>query len=367
MKITGDMLIKYGYTEGCDGCRTKRAGVGQMAHSEECRERIMEALGGDPEGEEKRRRNTERENQAIAERMAKWQKEKEEQAENQSGEGQPDEVCGPATPMNPQGHDDMDLEAERTSADPATPTREPQEPNRGGDIAEPLEDDRRGLRRPIDTDTEDYGPEEENPGKRRRGEEVEATEAPGARSDNEMDPGDDMAVTSIMESLNSVSIDILELQGHTKVHKEGSRFDLKVGQGLDLATGWDFRKTEHRRKVMEQMDKLKPKLVIGSPMCAIFSELQQRSRWTSEKQRRWIEATTHLEFMIEVYRRQQQAGRWFLHEQPAGASSWGIRAVQNLMAQNGVHVGTADWCQYGMMSYDKKMERLHQPGVAQGS
>merc|ERR1711963_1067941 len=43
------MLDKFGYTEGCEGCRHKRSGVGggNKPHSEICRSRINEAVERD--------------------------------------------------------------------------------------------------------------------------------------------------------------------------------------------------------------------------------------------------------------------------------------------------------------------------------
>ena len=69
MKITESMLQKYGYTEGCEGRRAKAASMTQKLHGEACRKRKEQALGGDEAGRELRRKNTERENQRIAEKM----------------------------------------------------------------------------------------------------------------------------------------------------------------------------------------------------------------------------------------------------------------------------------------------------------
>ena len=56
MKITEELLRKY-YTDGYWGCRAKEAGIGEVRpHSEECRRRIMEAMEGDEEGRERKRR-----------------------------------------------------------------------------------------------------------------------------------------------------------------------------------------------------------------------------------------------------------------------------------------------------------------------
>ena len=63
------MLQKYGYTEGCEGCRAKAGGMTQKLHREACRKRIEQAHDWDAAGRELCRKNTERENQRIAEKM----------------------------------------------------------------------------------------------------------------------------------------------------------------------------------------------------------------------------------------------------------------------------------------------------------
>ena len=43
---------------------------------------------------------------------------------------------------------------------------------------------------------------------------------------------------------------------------------------MDLTTGWDFRRQDHKDKAWEYVDRCKPKLLIGSPMCSAFSTTQ---------------------------------------------------------------------------------------------
>ena len=51
MRINNAILEKYGYTENCEGCRFKQAGMNETrGHSEVCRERILEAMDQDEEG-----------------------------------------------------------------------------------------------------------------------------------------------------------------------------------------------------------------------------------------------------------------------------------------------------------------------------
>ena len=58
MRLTKAMLGKYGYTDGCDGCRVQKAGLAQPGHphSEACRSRIEAAMAKDDQGKEKLRK-----------------------------------------------------------------------------------------------------------------------------------------------------------------------------------------------------------------------------------------------------------------------------------------------------------------------
>ena len=80
MRITADMLAEYGYTDGCEGCRFKKAGMkGTRPHSERCRSRIMEVLSKAEEGWEKIQQD---------QRRIDWRKaEREKKGEREDGRG----------------------------------------------------------------------------------------------------------------------------------------------------------------------------------------------------------------------------------------------------------------------------------------
>ena len=90
---------------------------------------------------------------------------------------------------------------------------------------------------------------------------------------------------------------------------------------MDLTIGWDFRKKEDRRRAKTYLQEYKPKLLIGSPTCTMFSPLPRMSQWNAEKQERWSEDRRHLQFVTTLYKEQMINGRYFLHEHPAQATS----------------------------------------------
>ena len=75
---------------------------------------------------------------------------------------------------------------------------------------------------------------------------------------------------------------------------------------------------------------------VGSPMCAIFSALQNLTPWTEEKQHRWREDWKHFQFVGELYKQQVKEGRWFLHIHPASAISWSLKEITDVMDMEGV-------------------------------
>ena len=78
-------------------------------------------------------------------------------------------------------------------------------------------------------------------------------------------------------------------------------------------------------------------------MCAAWSRLQNLN--VSRHPPGWLEnlrlqARVHLEFCAQLYRDQLEAGRYFLHENPAGAVSWKEAPIVALATCDGVACAT---------------------------
>ena len=72
MRITGAMLDQYGYTDNCEGCRLKRAGLEeQRPHTQTCRTRIYEELDKDDIGRDMKKRSDDRISRKMAEGIEK--------------------------------------------------------------------------------------------------------------------------------------------------------------------------------------------------------------------------------------------------------------------------------------------------------
>ena len=102
----------------------------------------------------------------------------------------------------------------------------------------------------------------------------------------------------------------------------GPTFDLRADAN---GVAWDFRRADHRRRARAQIRQVQSFLVISSPPCTDFCTIQNLNRrfWSpAEVRRRRAEAMALLGFAVEIYWLQLEAGRHFLHEHPATASSW---------------------------------------------
>ena len=112
--------------------------------------------------------------------------------------------------------------------------------------------------------------------------------------------------------------------------------------------GWDFEIKEMREKAEKYIEEEKPLLLIGSPMFTAFSQLQRmgaRDHHSAEKMRK---AVNHMKFVTKMYEKQMQAGRLFLHEHPASASSWQLACVTKLAEKEDVQITTTDLCMFGL-------------------
>ena len=102
---------------------------------------------------------------------------------------------------------------------------------------------------------------------------------------------------------------------------------------------------------MEKVLNKEALLVIGSPMCTMFSRLQQMnfSNMDPEKRNRMMkDARDHLAFSMAVYQLQMDNGMYFLHEHPWTATSWDEDFVKRLLERDGVTRVRGDMCQFGM-------------------
>jgi len=123
--------------------------------------------------------------------------------------------------------------------------------------------------------------------------------------------GDDKMETEMIGHIRKVSpeVHIAEVDGPPRVTEEGKKWGLNAEEAMDLTTCWDLPKAGHRNKAWEYIKRVEIKLVIGNPMCTMFSILRPLTPWHSKKQEKMFEAEPHIKLMVAVCRLQLREGR----------------------------------------------------------
>ena len=166
-------------------------------------------------------------------------------------------------------------------------------------------------------------------------------------------------LTSTMIKNLLAKIDVAEVHSPPRATTMAERMGLRAGWALDFTTcdedgrPWNFDQLEMRNRAVHKLLKDEPTLLIGSPMCTAFSQINQINHpkmdpW--EVERRMSHGRKHLEFCTKLYELQWKVGRYFLHEHPAEASSWKEGCIKRLLEKHGVMKVNGDQCRYGFTS-----------------
>ena len=164
-------------------------------------------------------------------------------------------------------------------------------------------------------------------------------------------------------------IDFLELfSGSARLSQVAAMNGLRVGQPIDLRTGFDLLTPDGRRKTMDILEKQKPTVVTMAPTCAPWSIINNiNDPKTTEAQR--AKYLPVVEFCVQVAMYQIRHGRHFIMENPATSAMWYQRCFVRLLLENQVSWGTLDMCAFGMKDpygyyYYKPTSLLHSFGEA---
>ena len=156
---------------------------------------------------------------------------------------------------------------------------------------------------------------------------------------------------------------IAEVYSPPRVVTVAEAAGLRGGFSLDLTVPyqgeyWDFTKKSCRDRALDLLRKDRPYLLIGSPPCTAWSNLQNlnacRPGGAAKVEAGKRRARVHLLFCARLYREQLEAGRYFLHEHPKSATSWMEKCMKDLASDPTVMRTEIDQCAYGLVSKDKE-------------
>lgn len=378
-------LQRYGYTEGCDGCMAARQGLTHRQHNRACRERIAQELLKTEEGRARLERVREKEEKFIVDFQ-----EKEAERGKRAGEN----VASGAKAKQPRGAVDDSVLDEILGEGALLGSEEGDGDGQGGHsvAAAPMLDGAAsgsndvlvqsgsvddGMGEEVATQVDEQfsghmdigglhlaaiGQSDEFVQAVR---EASLCETACLLMDEEVEARRvllQIGAVSRKDAYDFSSKSIVELFSPPRVTEYARRHRLGDGVAMDLVTcdehgrPWDFSLEECRARASELIEFLDPDLVIGSPPCGPYSMLQELNVWRTPpdvRARTLAQADEHLEFCCKQYEARHRRHKYFLHEHPAYARSWGRAAIQRLEQMPGVLRVTGDMCEQGMTLSDE--------------
>ena len=151
-------------------------------------------------------------------------------------------------------------------------------------------------------------------------------------------------------------VDVSEIFSPERVGALCRDYGLKPGMSMDIKTGYDFDSKKDRDGIWESIMRDEPSLVIGSPPCTLCSRLQELNKYMYRDDRLWLlkvqermsQAKRYVEFCAKIYNYQVENGRYFVHEHPWLAASWGLECIAKLERREDVVKVLTHMCQFGM-------------------
>ena len=193
---------------------------------------------------------------------------------------------------------------------------------------------------------------------RRMVKKVLAKQVEGSSSGSEVDRSEEESfeVSSLVGSEQIRPFTVLELFSPPRVtaeiiERECPAIQTTSTPAFDLKTGWDFFDVRHRKRFWDLLREEDPDLTVMTPECKGFSVLMNVN-WEKmdpqEAKRLQTKCLAMFQFCIQVAEHRIQNGKFFVLEQPDGASSWNTHAANWLARQTGVLHISFDQCMVGL-------------------
>ena len=300
-------VLKYGATVGCEGCRAVVRGGVSRNHTEECRTRIEKAIREEGEGNRAQQaedRVNKRLYKEMEKEMERANKAKEEEATKKAKEEEATKEEATKKRKEADEEEEDEAKRQRIQEEEESKKRQDTEDHKQGKLgAKQMRTDGRqpsSYKRKAEEDPEDGRDRARGSGEAAVPMEDDGEEATHANA------------TAASSSGMGVDID------YTWRTKQSTIWDMRHGQR------WDFSRVENRNKAKRRMSQLNPLLILGSRVDAVLqnftrAELEEMEQDTKERIKARI--AEHNEFLAELYQKQEDNGRFYMHEAIEGLAS----------------------------------------------
>ena len=109
---------------------------------------------------------------------------------------------------------------------------------------------------------------------------------------------------------------------------------------------WDLLDPTDQAKARRMLQKDKPELLVASPPCTHFSNLQNlnKKEWKREERDK---AIAMVDYAVEMCVLQHRAGRKFVFEHPSTSRAWSLPSLHKLAMLEGMYAVDFDQCMFG--------------------
>ena len=296
--------------EGCLGCKASGSGLGRRSHNKECRRRFAEQINSGKPG-----------NSPVDAGLSSNDNDEGASSEDSEEAGESVVPSGSRNPLPDSGNEESSGESECESSNQAFE----------GSIGNVCN----AFTEPGCTP-------------------AQATEIL-MKFDEELKIG--RHTNKEIEPRAKSKIDVVEVYSPPRVSLDAQKHEFRAGWSLDLNTvddngeAWNFDILEMGERAEQMVSFDKPELLVVSPVCGAFSQLQgfnygkMNPRDVENKLR---SAMIHLKFAMVFCNLQALGGRTFMFEHPANATSWQVSMVKELLKLENVVAIEFDFCFFGM-------------------
>ncbi len=147
--------------------------------------------------------------------------------------------------------------------------------------------------------------------------------------------------------------DLLEIfGGNAEVSCSFSRWGWWSLEPVDICYGVDLRNEKEREELLRRIEHFKPRLVVVSYPCTVYSPLTNLSYRTSQAKHKLQQLRKRerpfLEFCRDVFKQQKERGDDALGENPLHSASFSEGSVREVLEDPEVFVGIGHGCMYGI-------------------
>jgi len=157
---------------------------------------------------------------------------------------------------------------------------------------------------------------------------------------------------------NDRTVDVAEFFSPPRCASRARARKMVGGWSMDIShidphTGrkWDLANPKDVQAAWNLFYRTKPRLLVCSPPCTLFSQMQSLNGPADPVE--WEQAVRYLNLCVAMCKAQQRAGRHFMFEHPAHASSWKVESLAELRNEPYSLEGFLHMCRFGMMAKDK--------------